>query len=296
MDSANAASAPSQRKSSSLPARIASAAILAPGLLLVVWLGGVAVYLAATLAVLLSLREIYAMFARAGYRPRLLSGLACALLMIGAAILIAAGGPDLSGAALACALLLSLGVELLPGERENTLPSWALTLAGALYVGWTIGHLVLTRALETPLDPGPLAWLRIEPGAAWIYTIFGITWVNDSAAYLVGRRLGRHRMSPYISPKKSWEGAVGGVLGAMAWAVAAVPLLGLPVGLAAAALLGFVGAVGGVLGDLAESLLKRQAGVKDSGTLIPGHGGILDRIDSLLFVGPLLFYLIVLLT
>jgi phosphatidate cytidylyltransferase len=269
---------------------------LLPGLVWVAWFGGAAIAIVVTIAAMLALRELYAMFAHAGYRARLVPGFLCLLLMIGAAIVRAADGPDLSGAALACALLLSVGFELLPRDRDGTLPAWSLTLAGALYIGWTLGHLVLLRALRTPLTPAPAALLRLDPGAAWIVTVLGIIWLNDTAAYLVGRSLGRHRMSPYISPKKSWEGFVGGLLGGMAWALLMIPLLGLPISYPSAALLGLAGALGGVLGDLAESLVKRQSGVKDSGTLIPGHGGLLDRIDSLLFAGPLLFYLILLLT
>jgi phosphatidate cytidylyltransferase len=103
-------------------------------------------------------------------------------------------------------------------------------------------------------------------------------------------RWGQHKMSPYISPKKSWEGAVAGFLTSMGVAVGLVPLLGLPLAYGWAALLGAMVGVVGQLGDLAESLLKRQVGVKDSGNVIPGHGGMLDRVDSLLFAVPAVYY------
>lgn len=296
MDSANAASAPSPSKSSSLPTRIASAVVPLPAILLVTWLGGPAVALTCVALLVLSLRELYAMIAAAGYRPRLLVGGACAALLLVAAIIRGFGGPDLSGFALAAAIMLSLLAELAILDRELTLPSWALTLAGSLYIGWFVSHLMLMRAIAAPpLVPAPLGILRIEPGAAWIYTALGITWANDIAAYLVGRRFGRHRMSPYISPQKSWEGLAGGMLGAVAGAFLLKFLLGLPLSALATIVVGLVGGAAGVCGDLAESLIKRQSGVKDSGTLIPGHGGLLDRIDSLLFVTPTLYYLIVLL-
>lgn len=295
MDSANAASAPSPSKSSSLPKRIASAAVLGPGLLLIVWIGGAVVAIAAIAALVLALRELYQMLAIAGLRPRPLVGIACGLLLLAAALLKASGGADLAGAALAASLLLSLAAELPPREREGTLPAWGLTLGGALYIGWLLSHIVLLRGLQTPLHSGWLAGLRIEPGAAWVYTAFGITWLGDTCAYVVGRRVGRHRMTPYLSPNKSWEGAIGGMLGAIAWSVLAVPLLGLPISVLAAVLIGAVGGIAGIAGDLVESLLKRQAGVKDSGRLIPGHGGILDRADSLLFVAPAVYYLALLL-
>ncbi|MDQ5851749.1 MAG: phosphatidate cytidylyltransferase, partial [Chloroflexota bacterium] len=119
-----------------------------------------------------------------------------------------------------------------------------------------------------------------------------ITSANDTAAYFVGRAWGRRRMAPSISPNKSWEGAAGGLAGAVVAGALLVPLLGLPISAAMGMLLGGVGGVAGQAGDLAESLLKRQAGIKDSGHLIPGHGGLLDRADSLLFTVPTLYYLV----
>jgi phosphatidate cytidylyltransferase len=101
-------------------------------------------------------------------------------------------------------------------------------------------------------------------------------------------------MAPLLSPKKTWEGFAGGMLASIIAALAAVPLLGLPIGYLGAGLIGAVAAIAGPLGDLGESLIKRQIGVKDSGQLIPGHGGVLDRMDSLLFVGPVIYYGVVL--
>src|SRR6185436_8857704 len=103
---------------------------------------------------------------------------------------------------------------------------------------------------------------------------------------------GRHKMAPTLSPKKTWEGAAGGLIGAVVASLVCIPLLGLPLGPGAGLVLGIVGGVVGPLGDLAESLIKRQVGLKDAGNLIPGHGGILDRADSLLFTIPILYYLI----
>lgn len=103
-------------------------------------------------------------------------------------------------------------------------------------------------------------------------------------------------MAPILSPKKSWEGFAGGMVAAIATALFCVPLLGLPITLLEAAILGVIAGIFGPLGDLAESLIKRQVGVKDSGYIIPGHGGILDRIDSILFTGPVVYYMIVLFT
>jgi phosphatidate cytidylyltransferase len=134
--------------------------------------------------------------------------------------------------------------------------------------------------------------MRLDAGASWIVFALTITFVSDTAAYVAGRILGRHQMAPYISPKKSWEGAIGGFLGATAAAALLVPLMGLPVTPLIGALLGGMGSIAGQIGDLVESLLKRQVGIKDSGHLIPGHGGLLDRSDSLLFTVPTIYYVV----
>lgn len=136
---------------------------------------------------------------------------------------------------------------------------------------------------------GFLYLLDLAPtGAGWLMVVLVATWSNDSLAYLVGSAAGRHRLAPGISPRKSWEGAVAGWL----TAVLAGGLLGLTMlgpGPAAAAAVGLLVALSGTAGDLLESWLKRRAGAKDSGEALPGHGGVLDRVDSLLAAGPLAY-------
>jgi len=152
----------------------------------------------------------------------------------------------------------------------------AITVLGICYVNWLLGH---------------GSWLRDLPsGREWVLLLIWVTWLGETAAYLVGSSLGRHPLAPLISPKKTVEGAVAQLLVSILAAMAAQAwfFASLPLGHAAVvgALLGVVGQVG----DLVESALKRSAGTKDTGHLIPGHGGILDRIDSLLFNTPVLFY------
>jgi phosphatidate cytidylyltransferase len=132
--------------------------------------------------------------------------------------------------------------------------------------------------------------LRMEPrGRASVFFVVVVIWVSDTAAYYLGRAFGRHLLCPRISPKKTVEGAIAAVLAAAAAAEACRLTFYPDAGLAAAAIGAAVGGVG-ILGDLGESILKRGAGVKDTATLLPGHGGILDRIDSLLLAGPLYYY------
>jgi len=144
-----------------------------------------------------------------------------------------------------------------------------------LYVGYGASYLGRIRAMPN--------------GLAWLGTALVGTWVCDTAAYAAGMHFGKRRLAPHISPNKSWEGAWGGLGGGLLVALVAGPLF-LGLGLGWSILLGALIAVAATLGDLAESVIKRQVGAKDSGTLIPGHGGMLDRIDSLLFVVPLVYW------
>ncbi len=131
---------------------------------------------------------------------------------------------------------------------------------------------------------------RLEDGKWWILFLFAVIWANDTFAYITGKTLGRHKLCPSISPKKTVEGALGGIAGGVAAALLFNHFAGM--GAQWAVMIGlsvFLGLVG-MAGDLAESVLKRAAGVKDSGSIVPGHGGVLDRTDSLIFTIPVLYY------
>jgi phosphatidate cytidylyltransferase len=177
------------------------------------------------------------------------------------------------------AALLPLGFALWRGTDLESVSSAAVTLLGALYLGALGGTIAALRLLD-PVAEG-----------AWRVTLLLVIVVfSDSLAFFVGHAFGRRRLAPSVSPGKSVEGALGGVLGGMLGALA-VRHLGLPgLPLLHILALGVAVAVLGIVGDLDESLLKRWAGVKDSGRLLPGHGGMLDRLDSLLFGAPVLYY------
>ena len=153
---------------------------------------------------------------------------------------------------------------------------------------------VVTGCLYGGLGLGPIAALRVGPeGLQWVISALVITWANDTCAYFAGRLFGRHKLHPAVSPNKTWEGFAGGAVGSVAGMFIArwVAFPGLTTVDCVA--LGLLGAVLGPLGDLCESLLKRAHGVKDSGTLIPGHGGLLDRVDALLFNAPAVYLYVV---
>ena len=183
---------------------------------------------------------------------------------------------------LTSAVVLSLILLVLSPRRDGAFTSWAWTVAGILYVGWLLSYLVA---------------LRLDAGRDWVFFALFTNFGSDTTAFFIGRVLGRHRLAPGISPNKTWEGAVAGVLGAIIISVIMVTLLNLPLSYGQALLLGLLVSIFGQFGDLVESLLKRSTGVKESGRFMPGHGGVLDRVDSVVFAGVVvyLYYIFVVL-
>jgi phosphatidate cytidylyltransferase len=293
MDSANAASAASPRNSGSLAQRVLSAALLLPLLIVLVWWSVWSVALTVAVATVASLIELYSAFRQGGYQPRMLVGIGSALAIVLAIGFQPAVAFDLLLPVVTFVIIGSLAAELAYPQQSGSLPSWGLTQAGAFYIAWLLSHFILLRSIDAPaLHDSIFTPLGIRPGVAWIYYACAITWLQDTSAYFMGRQFGRHKLAPILSPKKTWEGAAGGLIGAILTGIACVWLLGLPITPLQGALLGLVGGIVGPLGDLSESLIKRQVGLKDAGNLIPGHGGLLDRADSLLFTIPILYYLI----
>jgi phosphatidate cytidylyltransferase len=261
-----------------LRTRALSAAVLIPLVAVLTYAGG---WLLAAVLLVVSVRAAYELFQLmkdAGYRPSLQ-----ATTMVMGLLIAVARFPDLNllGLVLAASVILTLIWHLLKPPEGHPTQSWALTLGAALWLGWLISHFVQIRDLSPDFGLGL--------GTRWLILMFLITWVTDSAAYFVGKAIGRHPCCPYLSPKKTWEGTVGGWIGGLVatvllgyWLVDLPWLHGVALGALAAA--------AAPLGDLAKSMVKRQMGVKDFSALIPGHGGMFDRIDSLLFVAPVVYY------
>jgi phosphatidate cytidylyltransferase len=186
------------------------------------------------------------------------------------------------------AVLVGVGAMERRDPRDG-LVAWVTTLFGALYVG-LLGF-VLRVAAAAPAVPAGAALEGLGAERGWVLLVVLGVWSYDTGAYLVGRSLGRHRFLTHISPSKTLEGLVGGLVATTA--VTAAMLAGLGQAAAGALLLGPLLGLAAQAGDLAESMLKRAAGAKDSGTLIPGHGGILDRTDSFLFAAPVVMLYVV---
>ncbi len=247
--------------------RILSGVVGVPILVGMVLLGGLWYVGGGLLLIAVATLELLAMLQAGGYHPVLPLGVALSVGIVMDAVF---PGQRVLLIVLALGTIATLAWLMLRPDWSGALVDWALTIAPALYVGGLLQFFIPLR--------------EMADGTFWVLTVLACSWSCDSAAYFVGRALGRTKLAPRISPAKSVEGATAGLLaaivvGALAGLVGAHPSvrvagLGLAVGLCT------------VLGDLLESFIKRQCGAKDSGVLVPGHGGILDRMDSMLLAGP----------
>ncbi|HEY7868582.1 MAG TPA: phosphatidate cytidylyltransferase [Methylomirabilota bacterium] len=255
-----------------LARRVASVLVLLPLFVWMVvdgplWLFGAVMVVAGALGQW----EFTGMFERAGVRTFRLVGLG------GGTLVTASFALPIVAVAFTVVVLAVLVIGLLRAPAGR--PAWepvAVTLLGIVYVNWLVGHAF---------------WLfDLEAGREWVLLLVSVTWLGETAAYLVGSTLGRHKLAPVISPRKTVEGALAqlvvSVLAALGARAVFFPALSLESAIVVGLLLGVVGQAG----DLIESAIKRSVGTKDTGRLIPGHGGVLDRVDSLLVNTPVLFY------
>ena len=249
---------------SSLLTRTISAIVLLPLVLAAIYVGGDLFFVLVALVLGLATFEFVRLMERGDFRPALVFSWG----FVGIGVLIAR---DPDGAWLQPAMAGLLGGalvwQIMQRERSAPTADWALTVVGGLYIGWMGGHLVALR--------------QAPDGMQWLLLALVITWSADTGAYFVGSTWGRRKLAPRLSPGKTIEGTIGGWLTGVIVGGLATGLLGLGIvhGLGLGALIG----VASPLGDLGISMMKRQVGAKDSGHLIPGHGGMLDRIDSILF-------------
>lgn len=253
--------------------RIVVGLIGAPLILGLVWLGGVWFLMLVLAVALIGGYEFYHLMAQGDYRPTIWLGL------LWVASLVAGAQPSLPLAlsTITAGLIFSLVAALF--QPEKPLHTWLSTSGVAIYIGLVMAQIVA---------------LRLAPQGQW-WLLWGvvIVWTNDSTAYFIGSTLGRHRLWPRLSPKKTWEGTLGGWVAAALTGGLLTLLLPLSLSFGAGAGLGAVCGLFALFGDLSISMVKRQVGVKDSSHLIPGHGGVLDRLDSLLFVLPLIYQVVI---
>ncbi len=261
--------------------RLLSALVLVPALLAVLAVGGPVLALAVLVVAVLAAVEIFALMRAAGHTVLPVLGAVLAVcVVIDAAAPSELGGSSVLLSAVGLALV-GVGAFTLPDPRDG-LAAWIGTTFGALYVA-QIGFVIRLGSAVPPLTAtAPFAALHADRG--WILLLVLGVWAYDTGAYFAGRRWGRARFLTHLSASKTYAGLVGGLVACSV--VVAVMLWGLGQNILLAAVLGPLLGLAAQAGDLAESMIKRAAGVKDSGRLIPGHGGILDRVDSFLFAAP----------
>ncbi|NIV34568.1 MAG: CDP-archaeol synthase [Anaerolineae bacterium] len=254
-----------------------------------VFTGGLALFIGVLIVTAIAAYEFYQLMARGDHRPLTVVGIATALLFV-CSVYFTTRMP-FPGRILIPGLVLAVLVSIvwmvvehfreradLGGSGRNYLRDWLLTFAGAIYTGGLLSHVLLLRSLE-------------RGDALLAIVVFG-TAACDSGAYLIGSRLGRTKFAPVISPKKTWEGTIGGFLTSVAVVVLASWLFDLPV--LPAVGMGILVAIAVISGDLVESIIKRSVGAKDSGAWIPEQGGILDVIDGFMFAVVVSYYYLLL--
>ena len=259
-----------------LRARVLSALIMIPVVIALIYIGGIPWAIGIAVAGAIAWGEMSRLLQRSDFAVDRIVGLSFVLLAIAEAYARGAGliQVDLLRPLLALLIIASL-INALYDRSEHPTHNWAINVASALYLGFMLGHFVSLR--------------QRPDGLQWVFFALAMTWIGDTAAYFIGSAFGKRKLWPRISPKKTWEGLAGEIAACMV----AGPLLGgWLVGIAAwqGLLIGLLIAILGTFGDFAVSLIKRMARAKDSSGLIPGHGGLLDRLDSLMFTFPLVAY------
>jgi len=238
----------------------------------------------------IGLYEFYRGVRQTGAEPQEWVGLASAMLFLFAARQQFHAERFTLPGVLTIFVIATLTIELL---RKNRAPIKNLgsTFLGAVYVGWLFSYLVGIRSIHGSFHLRGVPWPI--PNGAWLvlFVVFA-AWAADTGAYLVGRKWGRHRLVPILSPGKSWEGMFAGFASSILMSIIMGRAMGMP--WAHTVALGIGIGVASLIGDLAESGIKRDLGIKDFGSILPGHGGILDRFDGLLFAAPLFYYYVTL--
>jgi phosphatidate cytidylyltransferase len=289
-----------RRRAGELALRLVTAGLLIPPIIWVILEGGLWVLATVVVITLLGVNEFYHLIEAKGAEPLRGVGTLAAVSLPVVSYL----GSDYAATVLMSFLLLGLMVaQLGKAQIKESLASISGTFFGVFYVGWLLSHAVALRGFHDVVQGrwGSEAVVGMHPDAGAFYLLFAISSViaGDVGAYFVGRKYGKRKLAPRVSPGKTVEGAFGAIAGGLVVGLACkaifdgfLPELSAQLGWLACAVLAPLLAGVGIVGDLVESLLKRDAQVKDTGTLLPGTGGVLDRIDSNLLGIPVLYYLL----
>jgi phosphatidate cytidylyltransferase len=261
--------------------RVAAGAVFIPAFIAVTRVGGFAFLGFVDLVIFLGMLEFYGMMRKKGIQPYRGIGVLCGLTL-STYVFFRSG--LYANFFLTFVVIALMGLELTRRDSRLAVYHVSTTVFGVIYVAFLASHMILLRELPLLVD------LPYADGASFVFLAFAVTWASDTGAFAIGRLFGRTPLLTRVSRNKTWEGAFGGVAaaGLAGWVASQTfaPYLDAP----HAVIVGALASLVGLLGDLFESMLKRDAEVKDSGRIIPGHGGVLDRFDSLLFTVPLIYY------
>ncbi|MDY6795920.1 MAG: phosphatidate cytidylyltransferase [Actinomycetota bacterium] len=263
-----------------LAARVVSAIILVAVIVILLWWGDIPFTVGITLIVLGGLWEFYSTFAKQGYRPAMLLSIAagCAFPIMAYFMRDNSRGLDWFAVALALYLPLLFAWCIVRKGSDSPTTDISISLLGVVMVGFCLSHFVLMLGFDDVSWTAPFA-------------VIVMVWIYDAVAYFAGSAFGRHKIAPHISPGKSWEGTLAGTVATFIAAyVLYVTLSRWWLSIGVAMEMAAIVCVFGPLGDLSESMVKRELGIKDMSSLIPGHGGIMDRFDSMFFTAIISYY------
>lgn len=268
---------------SSVFLRVAASLVFIPCFIVITNIGGYHFLALMNTITFVAMWEFYRMMEPKGVRPHKVIGIVCGLAL---SWYVFFKNGMYSNLFLTVALVTLMCLELTRKENKMAVYHIASTILGVIYVAFLLSHVILLR--ELPLS----ANLDYRYGSSFVFLAFIVTWAGDTGAYIVGSLFGKRLLIPRISARKTREGSIGGLMFSIAGALIARETIAEYLQLWHALLLGLAAGVVGQLGDLFESLIKRDVQVKDTSDTIPGHGGVLDRFDSLLFTAPLVYYFI----
>ncbi len=270
-----------EKSGNSVVKRILASIIYIPCLIIIARRGGFYYLALIDIMILVGLWEFYKMMEAKGLRPYkaigIISGLALSWYIFFQQGVYA-------NFFLSIIFFLIMTLELVRKEKGLAVYHISVTIFGVFYVAWLGSHLILLRELPH------LKGLDYSLGFSFVIVVFALTWCYDTGAFFVGSKFGKHRIFPRVSPGKTLEGAIGGIVFSIIGSLVARWLVAPYLGIIQAVGLALISSVVGQLGDLVESMIKRDVKIKDASTTIPGHGGALDRFDSLLFTAPLIYY------
>ncbi len=261
-----------------MPKRILTILVSVPVIFLCTYFGGWSFFILVTALALLSLNEFYSLMNKKGYSPSYVIGFLVTIFftwLVTYTLKHPLWEPYATGILTTAIIVTFTGGIFLKKAQDSTVNA-AITLIGILYIGWMFCYLILIRELTAH--------------GAYLFFLMIAIWACDTSAYLVGTYFGKVKLSPFISPKKTVEGSVAGFVIAIVAALVFGKLIGMSI--VHVVILGSIIGVVSQISDLVESLIKRDAGVKDSSNLIPGHGGVLDRMDSFILTAPIMYYYI----